>query len=499
AMLARSKRTQATLVAQKDFAFVCREIPDKIDDRLTAYEQILRSAMAFIEHSEGVTRQEWQHFVTEQQLEHQLPGIQGLGFALLIPRSELAQHIQTIRAEGFPDYQVHPVGDREIYSSIIYLEPFTNLNLRAFGYDMFSEQVRRTAMERARDENRAALSGKVILVQETGQNIQAGTLMYLPVFHKKMPTATVDQRRAAIYGWVYSPFRMSDLMRGILRGRDLTGTRHSIRLEVFAGDLITPTALLYNSQPGENSLPIPAERLTLQRRLVIAGEHWTLRFTQTDSALADDQSWIIWLSGITTSLLLAGIFLSLLNTRYKALLAAHRLSTALQASTDKYRHLVENLPTGVLVFNIDATLLLANPLAVRLFGRSEDQLRKLTATASEWDFLREDATALSPAEYPFNQVLTTGQAITDRVIGIRQPNRTDNIWMLCSTYPQPTPSGQLSQVIVCFNNITARKLAEEQLYNSNRRLVTTLTTLRQTCTRSYPPLPYTACHCRRYL
>jgi CHASE1-domain containing sensor protein len=56
--------------------------------------------------------------------------------------------------------------------------------------------------ERARDTDAAALSGKVVLVQETDKEVQAGTLMYVPLYRKGMPIETIEQRRAAIYGWV---------------------------------------------------------------------------------------------------------------------------------------------------------------------------------------------------------------------------------------------------------------------------------------------------------
>ena len=139
-----------------------------------------------------------------------------MGFSVLIPRAELARHVRELRQEGFPEYRLKPDGVRELYSAIIYLEPFTGRNLRAFGYDMFSELVRRAAMEQARDTGAAALSGKIVLVQETGADVQAGTLMYVPVYHKGLPLETVAQRRAALQGWVYSPYRMKDLIKGIL-------------------------------------------------------------------------------------------------------------------------------------------------------------------------------------------------------------------------------------------------------------------------------------------
>jgi CHASE1-domain containing sensor protein len=71
-----------------------------------------------------------------------------------------------MRAAGFPDYEVKPPGPRDFYTSITHIQPFAGRNLRAFGYDMFSEPVRRAAMEAARDSGAAAATGKVTLVQE---------------------------------------------------------------------------------------------------------------------------------------------------------------------------------------------------------------------------------------------------------------------------------------------------------------------------------------------
>ena len=105
---------------------------------------------AFFNASETVTRNKWHIYTKLQKVEQRLPGIQGIGFSLLIPSAGLTQHIQEIRSEGFPEYNVKPDGVREVYSSIIYLEPFVDRNLRAFGCDMFSEPVRRAAMERKR-------------------------------------------------------------------------------------------------------------------------------------------------------------------------------------------------------------------------------------------------------------------------------------------------------------------------------------------------------------
>ena len=147
-------KADADADARREFDFACDEIQLNIAARLAANAGILYSGAALFDASNLVERDEWRAFIRSLRIEEQLPGTQGVGFAQLIPREQLAGHLRAVRDEGFPDYAVRPAGAREVYSSIIYLEPFEGRNLRAFGYDMLSEPVRRAAMERARDENR---------------------------------------------------------------------------------------------------------------------------------------------------------------------------------------------------------------------------------------------------------------------------------------------------------------------------------------------------------
>ncbi len=164
----------------------------------------------------------------------------------MLSPAEKNKHIAAIRKEKFsedvPLYSIKPDGKRDTYTSIIYLEPFTGRNLRAFGYDMYSEPVRRSAMEQARDSGKASISGKVRLLQETEQAARAGFLMYLPVSKNSMPHDTVAERRANILGWVYAPFRMNDFMRGIQGER-----AGELNQEIFDDGEISFQNLMYDS------------------------------------------------------------------------------------------------------------------------------------------------------------------------------------------------------------------------------------------------------------
>ena len=350
----------------------CDEIVVTIQKRLKDHETVLRSGAAFYAHAGHVRRQEWHSFIQLQHIDQWFPGVQGIGFAQLIPRQELAQHLHDIRAEGFPTYQVHPEGEREIYSSIIFLEPFTDRNLRAFGYDMLSEPIRRAAMERARDHDEAALSGRVMLVQETGQDVQAGTLMYMPVYRSEMPTITLDQRRAALAGWVYSPFRMNDLMYGIIGEQHLARNRN-VHLKVFDGGQASPATLLYDSLPGGDRPKGAAAHLPVQRVIVLAGRPWTLDFTRInehESPLKYREAWTLLAGGTSISLLLTGLFFSLLNTQLKAKEMAEQLTAELRASEQKYHAIADYTVGWETWFGMDGKILWVSPGVEKITGYS---------------------------------------------------------------------------------------------------------------------------------
>ena len=233
--------------AQEKFDQRVDELRAGIVDRLETYEQILVGAAGLFASVPRVGRSQWQEYVNSQNVAYRYPGIQGVGYAVHLQPEELAAHERAVRGEGFPEYAVRPAGAREEYTAIVFLEPFDERNRRAFGYDMFSEPVRQAAMARARDTGTASLSGKVTLLQETDRNVQAGFLMYVPVYRKGAPVATVEQRRAALQGYAYAPFRANDFMRNVFGEQ-----QRRLFFEFYADDRLSPAALrAYAASPLE--------------------------------------------------------------------------------------------------------------------------------------------------------------------------------------------------------------------------------------------------------
>jgi len=264
------------------FHFEAAEIALRIDERFRGYRQVLRGARALFAASTSVERHEWHEYVKWLRLEDDYPGILGVGFSEWIAPDALDAHVRRVRDEGYADYRVWPPGERDAYSAIVMLEPFDWRNQRAFGFDMYAEPVRREAMERAVASGEGALSGKVTLVQETDDDRQAGVLLYLPVFANGAAIDTEAQRRAALLGWVYSPFRMNDLMDGML-GR----FGDDVRLRIY-DHAETTDALLYDSHQGREVGAHP--RHVVVRPLVLDGRQWQLVIEGLGGYARDDKA-----------------------------------------------------------------------------------------------------------------------------------------------------------------------------------------------------------------
>jgi len=386
---------EATKRAQARFYFQVKAIETGIYERLKAYELLLMGGVGLFEASAEVTREDWQLYVKTLRIDQHYPGIQGVGFSRRILPTEKAAHLRQIRSEGFPQYTIKPDGERLEYTSIIFLEPFDSRNQRAFGYDMFSEATRKEAMIRARDTGKTALSGRVALVQETDNDVQTGFLLYVAVYRKGESLGTPEQRRNALMGYVYSPFRMNNFMQGIVAGDEAR-----VNLQIFDGDKPLKETLLYQSGTVEKPHHSPEDRhfATHQSILEYAGHRWLLEFASSkyfENQIETGLTTFILMLGITISLLLFGMVLSLTHSRGQAIVLANmtlnlekaniglkeeiterkRAEETILAGKQEVETILQTLPCGVIVIDADTHEIIdANPATCKLIGATLDQI-----------------------------------------------------------------------------------------------------------------------------
>lgn len=345
--------------------------------RLQAYEDALYGVRSLFEANSTVTRQMFHDYVAGLNIQERFPGVQAIGFAQFVPSAQKSTHIEELRKQGFPDYSIRPEGERPEYTSIVYIEPFDWRNKRAFGYDMFSEPVRHAAMEYARDTGKTSLSAKVKLVQETQADVQAGFLMYLPLYHKGMPLGTTSERRSALAGYVYSPFRMTNLMKGAVHEQSPLAS-----FEIFSGSTVNPESLMYRS-PESSGLASGYQPMVSEKSEIDFGSQvWTLRFAslpRLDSLVREHQNPVILPAGALISLLLFGVVQLLVRTEAHAVRLAEDMTVKLRESEEKYRSLFDLNPHPVWVYDrLTLRFLTVNAAAIRYYGYSEPEFRAMT-------------------------------------------------------------------------------------------------------------------------
>lgn len=359
------------------FNFQVEDLRLRIAQRLQDQYLILNAGLGLLKASDQVTRQDWKTFVDGLNLPKNFPGLLGYGYSVMLSPDQLESHIAKVRAEGYPEFVVKPPGERERYSSIIYLEPFDWRNQRAFGFDMYSEPTRRAAMNRAIDTGEMTISGRVTLVQETQKDVQHGFLMYLPFYGRGGQTYnSPEDRQAHSVGFVYSPFRMKDLMQGILGQRDST-VNYTIE------DATEPEQplIMFHSDPNVSAEgPDPDfVHATLRQTLTIdfGGRRWLLKVhAEKDFVPVYENAqplFVAILGGIIDFLLFA-VLLSLAGQKKRAMALANDMSEEVRQQAVRLQTIVDGVDEAIVTIDGQGKILSANVGASIYFGYAPKDL-----------------------------------------------------------------------------------------------------------------------------
>ena len=256
-------RRYETLESGGRFHLEAEEVRRAIAFRMEAYVTALQQARGLFAGAHEVTRDDFRTYVRNMDLDARYPGVLAVGYAKRVAPEAKRALEEEVRRQGFPDFHIWPASAGDAYP-VVLIEPFDEMNQRAFGFDMYTDPVRREAMDRAARRGTAAASAAVTLVQERGErDTQRGFLIYVPVI-----------RGAELVGFTYSPFRTGDLFRGIFSKDPLA--LDTVGYQVFDGSQPSADALLYASS--KEPPHVQHERL---EPLAVAGRVWTLRLFAT--------------------------------------------------------------------------------------------------------------------------------------------------------------------------------------------------------------------------
>lgn len=302
-----------------------------INGKLANYSQILLSGATAVnvKGSEAMSRSDWATFFKTSRVATAFPEILGVGYATYIPAESLSSYLDSVRSEGFPDYAVTPAGERSEYTAITYIEPFDDVNRKAFGYDMFTEPTRCQAMAAARDKASFGLTGPVVLKQDDGGTAKEkpkSVLLYYPVYRGALVPESIEDRRQNLVGYVYLAFRIQDMMAE--KNTELSKLGISYELTDATGTIPAP---LSNYQvPGGKS----SKGDELSGKLKSSNRMWQLTLHVPKTLLGSSTSAVtMFVGGVSASILLGGLVFTLLKLRIGQVKSQHDLE--LQRTRDE--------------------------------------------------------------------------------------------------------------------------------------------------------------------
>jgi signal transduction histidine kinase len=316
-----------------------------IQERIETYEDILLSGAGLFGASENVTRAEWGNFINNFNIPERYPGVQGIGYIKIINQAELNNHVQNIRSNDYPGYEVFPIANRDLYAPVLYIEPLNEPNKKALGFDLNSEQTRRAGLEQARDTNSAILTDIVTIIQDDPMQSQPGFIMFLPVYKPGSVVDTVEKRKENITGYVYAPFRSYDLLSKLTPGNN-----DKFGFEIYAESEYGST-LIYKSENFDKNKSLKSNYAT-SSSFTINNKTWKIVGVASPSVIPDSQREApvtSLLGGILFSFFAGGFLFLLLTNRVN--INARREAQQIQEAKDELlalaSHQLRTPATGV--------------------------------------------------------------------------------------------------------------------------------------------------------
>lgn len=185
-------------------------VASALERRANASSAYLRAGASLIATLDDVPAPLFRRFVSELRLDADYRGAEGIGWVTIVPRTKIHELNAALASQGSTGVVLHPplAPAQADAAPVIFLQPDTERNRRAIGYDMFSDPARRKAMIEAQRTERPTASGKVVLAQDVG-NTDPGFLIFMPVFG-------ADERGRHLKGFIYSPFNAEDFLASAL-------------------------------------------------------------------------------------------------------------------------------------------------------------------------------------------------------------------------------------------------------------------------------------------
>ena len=243
------------------------------------------------------------------------PAIQALEWIPRVPKRLRRKYEDSARHDGFPAFQftervslveMARAGERAVYFPVFYVAPFKS-NEKALGFDLYSDRVRREALQSSVDSGQMVATSRIKLVQETSD--QYGFLVFRPVYRGGFDLSRTEGRWEALTGFALAVFRISDIVE---RAGAAPSSASGLSLAIFDRDAIPREKLLYPKGAHLDGVEDFPRGFRATRTISVAGRTWELAAYPLSNSF-EPVRWSSW------GTLLAGLLLTALLTAHLAI------------------------------------------------------------------------------------------------------------------------------------------------------------------------------------
>ncbi len=442
------------------------KLADDVNNRVNSLVHLITYGLAgtkgLFAASKSVEYAEFKSFVDAKALSYEFPGVWGFGFAQYVKRADLRNFERKVRADDRPMFKVKTSGQMTDHIITRFLEPEQD-NQAAIGFDIGSDPYRREAAETAMLTGEPTLTRNLSLLQD--KNNETGFLYLRPVYRKGAPVNTREERRAAIFGWVFAPFTLERVLKPVVERYD-----ERVSLTVYEGTELVKRALLY-SNATETS---PASMKRVQK-LEVGQRVWTVVIKPRPGFFTQDIS-----RYFPTSIFAIGILLSVIVSRalWYYLEAKNRALTSRLEEGERYvQGIVDSANFSIIVTEPDGIIRVFNRMASEWLGYEPEELIGKETPALIHD-AKEVAARAEEISSKLNRQIVPGFEV---FIAEAQEHIDDNReWtyirkdgsrfpVMLSVTAMRNESGDIMAYMGIADDITERKLAEQERQESEER------------------------------
>lgn len=211
------------------------KIEDQITNRMQTYANSMLAIRSYLYNFNNTTPQQLNRYVEDMQLFERYPGMRAVGYAEVLSKSEFTDNALRL-SQLVSNFSLDQYSSQTGYYAITAaIYPNDLQNQKVLGFDMLSEDIRKSAIINAIETDKPSLSDILTITQDNDDSTQPlGALLFFPVYKQNDPRISRNFQNTS--GIVFISLRINDLFGAIFGDQTLIKERIGFTIDMIDKD-----------------------------------------------------------------------------------------------------------------------------------------------------------------------------------------------------------------------------------------------------------------------